>query len=181
MRKTKIFGIGLQRTGTTSLFQALNLLGIRSAPNGIPLFYNIHDPILNKYDAFMDNPIPLLYQQLDQLIPGSKFILTMREEASWLRSAEWLFTKRLPQMDKKLHAIADEIHQNFYGTTRFDVDVFRRKRKEYYAEVQDYFATRPGDVLQIDITKNADWKPLCEFLQLPIPEKKFPWLNASLT
>jgi len=179
MRKTKIFGIGLQRTGTTSLFEALNTLGIRSAPHGIPLYYDINDPILHKYDAFMDNPIPLLYKQLDQQIPGSKFILTLRDEESWLRSTAWLFNTRLNEMDNRLKAIADEIHEKFYGTIQFNEDVFKRKRREYHEEVNHYFSERPGDLLKIDITKGTSWKPICEFLHLPIPNKEFPWLNKS--
>ncbi len=179
IRKTKIFGIGLQRTGTTSLYSALTMLGVKSAPHAIPLFYNLHDSILNQYDAFMDNPIPLLYQDLDKQLPGSKFILTTREEGAWLKSVEWLFNTRFPEMEGRLKSIADDIHQRFYGTSVFDEEIFKRKRMQYYDEADRYFSQRTNDILKIDITKQPDWKPICDFLNLPIPNKKFPWLNAS--
>lgn len=179
MGKTKIFGIGLQRTGTTSLYAALKLLGVNAAPHGIPLFYNLNDPILNKFDAFMDNPIPLIYQGLDRKIPGCRFIVTDREEEDWLRSVEWLFNEEMPRMDPKLRAIGEEIHKQFYGTKDFEKELFRQKKRDYYQEVDRYFANRTEDVLKVDFTKGADWQPICQFLSRPIPRKDFPWLNAS--
>lgn len=179
MNKSKVFGIGLQRTGTTSLFSALNILGLKAAPHGIPLFFDINDPVLHKYDAFMDNPIPLLFKQLDQMIPGSKFILTTRDEESWLKSVEWLFTTEMPRMDKGLRSIGDQIHRAFYGTTSFDRQVMKQRRLDYLSEVDRYFQSRPKDLLKLDITQNQGWTPLCEFLDLPVPDHDFPWLNAA--
>ncbi len=179
MGNTKIFGIGLQRTGTTSLYAALKMLGIQAAPHGIPLFYNLDDPILNQFDAFMDNPIPLIYQELDRKIHGCKFIVTDREEEDWLRSVEWLFNDEMPRMDPKLRTIGDEIHERFYGTRNFDRELFRARKRSYYQEVDHYFSNRSQDVLKIDFTTGANWHSICQFLSLPIPKKDFPWLNAS--
>ena len=178
-QKGKVFGIGLQRTGTTSLFSALNTLGIKAAPHGIPLFFDINDPVLYRYDAFMDNPIPLLYKQLDIKVPGSRFILTTRDEESWLKSVEWLFNTEMPRMDKGLRNIGDQIHRAFYGVTVFDREVMRQRRHDYLAEVDRYFMGRTNDLLKLDITMDQGWGPLCDFLDLPIPNSEFPWLNTS--
>ena len=81
-----IFGIGLSRTGTTSLHHAFEILGIRSAPTSVALLFDPDDEVLGLYEAFTDNPIPFLYQRLDARFPGSKFILTTRDLDDWLRS-----------------------------------------------------------------------------------------------
>ena len=83
----KVFCIGFHKTGTTSLKMALKILGYRvTGPNGR------HDKnigrnvealarrIVPKFDAFQDNPWPIIYRFLDKEYPGSKFILTVRPE-----------------------------------------------------------------------------------------------------
>ena len=95
----KIFGLGLSRTGTSSLGQAIDLLG----------FPTIHYPydsdtyqeltcgnyklsVLKKYDAVVDISVAPFYAQLDIAFPGSKFILTVRDEAAWLASMKSHFS-----------------------------------------------------------------------------------------
>ena len=89
----KIFGIGMPKTGTTSLHRALVELGFEALD--FP-----HDPatvaelragnyrlsILEQVDALTDTPIPAVFAQLDREYPGSKFILTVRDMDSWLES-----------------------------------------------------------------------------------------------
>ena len=43
--------------------------------------------VATSYDAFRDNPWYLLYAELDRRFPKSRFILTTRDENSWVRSA----------------------------------------------------------------------------------------------
>ncbi len=87
----KIFGIGLSRTGTTSLNNALKILGFKSVHFDPRLYDNINTPIINNFDAFTDNPIPLIYKKLDTLIPDCRFILTTRNIEGWLNSMQWMF------------------------------------------------------------------------------------------
>ncbi|MEO9965938.1 MAG: sulfotransferase [Reichenbachiella sp.] len=175
----KILGIGLQRTGTTTLYHALNILGVRAAPHSIPLFSNSKDGILTRFDAFMDNPIPLLYRELDQQLSGCKFILTTRAQEQWLKSVQWLFEKELQTLKPELRKIADQIHVRFYGTTLFDHQIFSDKWISYHEEVSLYFKYRQKDLLVLDLDKNLDWDPLCEFLDRKIPKKPFPHENRS--
>lgn len=176
---TKVIGIGLQRTGTTSLYHALNELGIKSAPDSIPLFYNRDFSFLGKYDAFMDNPIPLLYQQIDEHIDDCKFILTTRTKSSWLKSVEWLFNKEMKNLNSRLRKVADDIHFEFYGTTKFDSTIFSRKWDDYHQGVVEHFRYRQKDLLVFKIDQNPNWGPICSFLDKPIPKIAFPYLNKS--
>jgi hypothetical protein len=94
----KLFCIGYNKTGTTSLEHVLKLLGY-SMPNQmeqeIKLVRQVlsgnFDPLLklcDNFDAFQDMPFSqgVLFAQLDCLFPGSKFILTVRDSDEWFDS-----------------------------------------------------------------------------------------------
>ena len=93
---SKVFVIGLNKTGTTSLGKALKILGYRHiCCHRIELiediiiqknFDRIYE-IADQYDAFEDWPWPLAYRELSQKYPDAKFILTMRKSPEvWFKS-----------------------------------------------------------------------------------------------
>jgi len=96
----KIFGIGLSKTGTSSLAQALAILGFRTkdypgVAQYIPGDLSTLDPaMLDGHDALTDTPIPSLYPALDARYPGAKFILTVRSMDGWLKSCKKQFTEK---------------------------------------------------------------------------------------
>jgi len=175
--QNKIIGVGFQKTGTSSLRDALKILGFKVGDNNYQMLWPIlHGNFkrvfkkLNQYHAVEDNPWPLIYKEIDQNIPNCKFILTIRESESWYKSVnrhignlrspmhEWIygFGKGLPTEDK----------QN-------TLNVYNNHNQNVIA----YFKNRPNDLLIIDFTKNADWKELCKFLDVPIPDVPFPHAN----
>jgi len=175
----KILGIGLQRTGTTSLSRALNELGFHCRHTPLALYRSLDDPMMDAYDAFTDNPIPLLYKQIDAKFPGTRFICTVRDVDSWLKSVRWLFTTgRLERNWDSEPAIA-RMHVDLYGTERFDEDAFRRTWERYHADVREYLGDRPQDILYIDLVRGEGWEKLCAFLDKPVPERPFPLHNKS--
>src|SRR5215212_6804140 len=88
----KVFGIGLSRTGTTSLTKALRILGYRAVhcPLSIVRFngkgLQLSAEVVDRYDAFTDSPVARMYRELDYACPGSKFILTTRPIEKWMAS-----------------------------------------------------------------------------------------------
>ncbi|MEN0001807.1 MAG: sulfotransferase, partial [Pseudomonadota bacterium] len=93
MKRAKVFGIGLHKTGTSSLAKALKLLGYKvTGPNGTrdadiaETYIRNAAKISSRFDAFQDNPWPLLYRQMDAMWPGAKFILTTRDSEAWIVS-----------------------------------------------------------------------------------------------
>ena len=99
--KPKVFGIGLGRTGTTSLTHALTILGYRTvhfpvdeaSRREITEYLErkadrIEMSVLADHDALTDVPVCCIYQGLDQAYPGSRFILTTRDKESWLASTK---------------------------------------------------------------------------------------------
>ena len=179
LKPEKVFGIGLQRTGTTTLTAAMRLLGYRSIHFPAALWDDPDHALLNEYDAFFDNPIPLLYKNLDAGFPGSKFILTTRDEEGWLKSCEWLFTEmREPwgfDTSKRLQAM----HTHAYGTNHFDEAAFREAFRAHHDDVRAHFADRPHDLLVLDIAEEDKWTPLSTFLGVPQPRVPFPHQNPS--
>lgn len=158
-----IFGIGMNKTGTSSLHTALGMLGIRSLHDhalvkqcvtantsaDLPLLWGLD----LEYQAFTDSPICYLYRQLDIMYPESKFILTVRNIEDWVVS----------RMAK--YAGASAFHRAVY--------------ESHVSGAQAYFADRPQDLLTYDLCGGAGWKPLCEFLNLPEPTEPFPFKNAT--
>lgn len=175
----KIFGTGLQRTGTMSLTAALNDLHISARQFPKELYPDINHPLINEYDAFTDFPIPLLYKELDKAHPGSKFIHTIRDEKSWLNSVQWLFTTGSVKFNTVENIHAQTFHQEFYGTTHFDEQLFLARYRRHNEEVAAYFADRPGDLLIINLAEGNNYEKICAFLGQPVPDKPFPYTNKS--
>jgi hypothetical protein len=163
----KIFGIGLSRTGTTSLIRAFEILGYHSchSPGTIDQFFS--------NNALADTPVVVGYQFLDIMFPGSKFILTDRDEADWLRSCESIWRKYLQEQSEFLQ----HLHLALYNTVQFSEGKFRAARRRHLTAVKEYFAGRPNDLLEMRICEGEGWERLCPFLGKPIPDVPFPREN----
>lgn len=175
----KIFGTGMQRTGTTSLNRALTALGYRTFDAPRQLIYGLNHPLLEEYDAFTDNPIPLFYREMDQRFPGSKFVHTERDEESWLKSVEWLFTIGAVKFKWHKHPEFEDVHQAIYGRTDFDRDTFLARYRQHNREVKEYFAGRPDDFLELRVLAGEGYEKLCPFLGVPTPSQPFPHWNRQ--
>jgi len=94
----KIFCIGYNKTGTTTLETVLSLYGyimpdqkqqeIRLSKSSFNTNYTELVQFCTNYDAFQDMPFSqgLTYVAADALFPRSKFILTERPAESWYKS-----------------------------------------------------------------------------------------------
>jgi hypothetical protein len=205
MSVNKIFNIGLPKTGTTSLNQALNDLG----------FPSIHNPkafrrqaMKGQYRFEPDNWQALtnfgehFYPQLDNAYPDSKFILTVRDEDAWLTSlqqqfghstgdevgARWEWSRRIRTLLREWkRLVSNEVvitHMHaridIFGTYSFHAErnlyVYRLHQKN----ARDYFRDRPQDFLVMDICNGDGWEKLCPFLGISdIPQKPFPAKRPS--
>lgn len=174
----KIFCIGFHKTGTKSLAAALNRLGYRvTGPNGLTdpdietNVYAMAYDLVERYDAFQDNPWPILYKELDTNYPDSKFILTLRDSESWIKSQVDHFGYHETPMRKWIYgAGCPKGNENTY------IERFERHNKE----VQDYFRARPQDLLIMDLAKADGWEKLCSFLRADIPNAPFPHANTAI-
>jgi hypothetical protein len=180
---TRIFGIGFQKTATTSLAKALAILGYDSFHWGegeAPLiWYEMQglgrSKTLEQWYALCDNPIPAVYRELDQAYPGSKFILTVRDECDWLRSCRdlWDYAKNPTRRLWDIYPFSHVIHTALYGQREFDPLVMLARYRRHNAEVIEYFKGRE-DLL---VLRQPAWGPLCGFLGLAVPQIAYPVLN----
>lgn len=173
--RNKVFGIGLARTGTTSLHEAMGLVGLSSAPDSIPLLDSIDIDFLQRHDAFFDNPIPFRYEALETICPDSKWIVTQRPVDDWLRSMDWLFRSGLDRLKPDLRRVGDRVHRQLYGSDEFDEQRLRQIYERHYAALETWVEQRNS--LWIHVERGISWEPLCAFLDVPIPDTDFPHAN----
>ena len=175
--KTKVFCVGFHKTGTTSLAVALEALGYRvTGPNGVndpdiennvlPMAYDL----VERYDAFQDNPWPIIYKELDAKYPGSKFILMLRNPESWIKSQVRHFGREETPMRTWIYGI---------GCPEGNEDTYVKRFEDHNREVLNYFKNRPQDLLVMDLAKGDGWDKLCIFLEVAIPNIAFPHANKA--
>jgi hypothetical protein len=187
---TRIFGIGMHRTATTSLHEALKMLGYDSfhwdtGDKARDIWDEMNTEgrswTLERYYALCDLPIPLLYRKLDVAYPGSKFILTVRNEKAWLRSVEglWSYKRNPNRWEWDVWPFSNRIHRALYGRTDFDAETFLVRYRRHNEEVVAYFRDRPNDLLVMDMDAGAGWRELCAFLGNKVPDIPYPRANGT--
>lgn len=200
-RGIRVIGAGFGRTGTSSLKDALEwLLGGRC--------YHMEEIILHKADhwawynfatgttpamdwqallkdyvACVDFPICIYYRELMDAFPDAKVVLSLREPESWWRS--WRGLMRAARVLRGLGLISPRIrrHIRMAETIIFDgifegSETLADNIAAYERHNAEVIATVPPERLLVWQTSDG-WQPLCEFLDLPIPDRPFPHLNAA--
>ena len=188
---TRIFGIGMHKTATSSLNDALNILGLDSAhwedahwAKAIwqEMMTNGRSDRLEGHYSLTDLPITLLYKELDKAYPNSKFILTVRDDQDWLQSVRnhWSYDRNKFRHQWGTDPFTHRVHKLLYGQKSFDADIFLSRYRRHNAEVKEYFKHRPQDLLILDMTLESKWDYLCDFLDCAVPDVEYPW-NRSTT
>jgi len=173
----KVFVIGFQRTGTTSVGAALETLGYHlggafGGPRGAPLHLPITQEKLGeaarsfalRADAFEDNPWPVVFREMDTAFPGAKFILTRRDPASWIDSMVRHFGEESDPMRSYIYG---------YGAPAGHETEYLCRYQAHVDDVLGYFAQRPRDLLVLNLDRWT-WNDLCDFLDKPLPAQALP-------
>jgi hypothetical protein len=203
--KPKVFCIGQNKTGTTSLGAALKDLGYRvgdqtEAEKLVEDWARRDFTRLVRYcrsaDAFQDVPFSLdyTYQVLHYAFPGSKFILTVRDSADvWYESLIRFHTKllgknHLPTPDE-LRAFPYHkggwlwrIQELVYDATEeslYDRQKYVAHYERHNEQVQDYFRHRADALLILNLADSDALVRLCAFLGKPFSGGVMPHLNMS--
>jgi hypothetical protein len=184
----KVLGVGLSRTATSSLSAAITTLGYRSVHFDTK-FADLLDEAgkigmldLSRYDnidALTDAPAALFYDEFLTRYPDLKFILTVRDEDAWLESIVENY-RRLP-VSSPSDPVWEFSKTTWYGRLlSFGTHVpnrylllraYRDWNKQVVRDIP------PERLLIMDVPAGDGWEPLCQFLDQPIPEAPFPWLN----
>jgi hypothetical protein len=176
--KQKVFCIGWHKTGTTTMGWALHELGFKVVGARLDLSESLLQSdssfaleLSKEFEAFQDVPWAMLYKELDKTYPGSKFVLTIREEQSWLKSASKHFSSNYS-------AMREWIYGN--GVLKGNEELYLERYRAHYKNVYLYFQGREKDILVFDFNAGNGWEELCGFLGLAVPNKKFPHANKAL-
>jgi hypothetical protein len=185
---TRVFGIGMHKTATTSLHLAMRELGFNSAHWtsahwAKALWREMNNfgrsLLVEKHYHLCDLPIQLLYRKLDQAYPGSKFILTMTNEDAWIKAAElhWDASHNPMRAYWDHDPFTNRIHSVLYGREDFDRETFVQRYRHHNADVLHYFRDRPDDLLVMNMSDGAGYPELCGFLGKPVPSRPYPHGN----
>ena len=204
--KPKIFGIGLNKTGTTSLKFSMIELGFivgeqRKAELLIEDWAKRDFKRIISYcktaQFFQDLPFGLdyTYVALDQAFKGSKFILTVRDTPEqWYESLTrfhgniWGKGGKTPDKEDLKKAVYIykgrpwRVNRLIFDTP--EENPYRREDLiNYYVSynegVKRYFKYRPNDLLVLNVADNSAYSDLCTFLNMECEQKSFPWKNKT--
>ncbi|WP_163583217.1 sulfotransferase family protein [Gracilibacillus saliphilus] len=202
----KIFCIGRNKTGTTSLKKAFEVLGYsvgkqREAENLLVNYIEgDFDSIIehcNSATVFQDVPFswPGTYMYLDRAFPESKFILTVRDSSEqWYNSITKFHSKkfadghRTPTRNDLINSTYIFkgqpwlVHKHIYGIegeNTYDKEIMIRNYEKHNEEVKEHFKDRPEDLLVLNLSEKNSYKKFCDFLDICSPYTDFPWENKT--
>lgn len=175
----KVFGIGFHKTGTKSLAKALRILGYRvTGPNNFKdpdigqTYLQVTRTLSAQFDAFQDNPWPLVYREMDLHWPEARFVLTLRDGESW-------YASQLEHFKGGTTPMRELVYGPGLGDPRGNKHHFITRMEMHNMAVRTYFQGRPGKLLEMRITNGDGWETLCPFLDRPVPDRGFPHRNRN--
>ena len=177
MGSSKVFCIGFQKSGTSTLGYALEILGYRVKGFSPELLEAVEnkdwdtlDKTISQYSAFQDNPWPILFKELDEKYPGSKFILTERDPEGWYNSVLNHFQGEMTLMRRHIYGHGDPVDRKKEYIDRFN---------SHIQSVKAHFKDRSDDLLIMNLKNGDGWDELCAFLDKSRPKGEFPHKNRK--
>jgi len=184
----KVFCIGLSKTATTSLTEALGLLGLRSIHWINPYTQMlIGDADFLLFDALSDIGVSYRFEQLSASFANARFVYTTRSMPEWARSITAHY-QRGYGVTTPADLLRPGLLQRFNGASgRSEANLYARHDswEDAYADfdrrVRRFFADKPaGTLLELAICEGDGWEKVCGFLGCPIPRKPFPLMNPTV-
>ena len=196
----QVIGAGMGRTGTTSLTAALERLGyvkchhmreVLRDPSQAKVWMAAYrgeavdwQRLLADYKATTDWPSCRFYAELLREYPDAKIVLTVRDPDRWYESVSetiYPLSTQMPgwfvRLIPPLHALRTLGRHNIwdgeFGGRFEDRD---HALAIYAAHIAAVERDVPAEQLLVFAVKDG-WEPLCEFLEVPVPDEPFPHLN----
>ena len=205
----RLIGAGLPRTGTLSQKVALEMLGFEPCYHMVNVLADLDEAnlwrraldgetlwpeLFGGFQATVDWPGSFFYKELADFYPDAKVFLSVRDAEAWERSMretiwgifygdilirelsrarchvdpKWRgYIEMMEEMWEKSGLIADGANTSS--------ESMQSAMDRFNAEVQE---TIPADRLLVWSVSDG-WEPLCEFLEVPVPQTPFPHLNDS--
>ena len=148
-----------------------------------------------KYEAFQDLPFSAAgtFKVVDKAFPRSKFILTIRDSPeqwynSYLRfQSKQMAGGRVPTYEdiEKFNYIRTGYTTHLLklnGTTKndpFNKETLIETYNRHNADIVEYFADRPDDLLVLNVAEPGAMQKLAAFLGEDTTRSEFPWKNKT--
>ncbi len=206
----QVIGAGLPRTGTLTQKLALERLGVGpcyhwvnliSDLNAVELWHraldgeDVLEEIFAGHRSTVDWPGGFFYRELAERYPQAKVLLSVREPESWehsYRETIWNFTRG----DSLISHLSDarrEVDPRWRRYLELVQRMLWSERSPFgggdeaaamIAQMRSHneavrAAIAPERLLVWQVTEG--WEPLCEFLELPVPDEPFPHANDTET
>ncbi len=207
----KLIGAGLPRTGTLTQKVALEMLGIGPCYHMVNVLANLElvgqwraayegnanwNEIFDGFQSTVDWPGGFYYRELLEAYPDAKVLLSVRDAERWERSMRetvWgiyhgdLLITHLSRATAKLNpawARYLELMTDMLWEKRGTLADLHTERDGLIAAFERHNEqvkrTVPADQLLVwDVAEG--WEPLCDFLEVDVPDTPLPHLNDSST
>ena len=176
----KVFGIGLNKTGTSTLGECLKTLGYRHTSHRSDLLAHLSAGRVTELlkaaeaiDSAEDWPWPLAFRELYyRFYDRAQFILTTRSSAeTWVESLKKHSLNTHPDRPMRTAVFG---YKYPHGFEKEHVDFYVR----HNSEVRSFFAREaPGALLEVCWETGDRWETLCQFLGHAVPSAPFPHIQ----
>lgn len=177
-KKFKIFGVGLPKTGTQSLYFAISRLGYKSVhypiDTVIPRLHQSDYSCFEENDAYF-NCCEWHFAAVNKIYPDSRFIYTWREYDEWIVSMKNHF-ERYETPSKSSNAFYNRLE--IFGSVNFNEDLMETIYWAHKAAIERYFNNK-NNFLKFNVSDPNPYRKLCEFLEIPVINEQFPHKNKS--
>jgi len=204
----KVIGAGLPRTGTLSQKVALEMLGFGPCYHMVNVLADLPlaehwskamdgeadwDTIFGEHHSTVDWPGSLFYRELAEIYPYAKIVLSTRDPEAWeksMRDTIWelyngdspmtYLSRARERVDPDWRAFTALMQRMLAAAGMFTPG---RLEPGHLACAIARYEERvkrdvPADRLLVwSVTEG--WEPLCEFLEVDVPDMPFPRLNDS--
>ncbi|MEM7221050.1 MAG: sulfotransferase family protein [Pseudomonadota bacterium] len=195
----KVIGAGFGRTGTLSLKFALEKLGftkcyhmmeVRQHEDHLDVWRAVHrgepvdwERLFEGYQASVDWPSCNFWREQLLAFPDAKVILSQRDPERWhasvLATIYKMSSENLSAENPKVRAgaewareiIRDRVFDGRVEDADWAIERFRAHSAAVQAEV-------PAERLLV-FEAAQGWGPLCEFLEVPVPDEDYPRVNTT--
>ena len=195
----QVIGAGFGRTGTTSLKAALERLGLGPCHTMFELFScpeqaqvwlraSRGEPVdwaalYAAHRSTVDWPGARFWPDIAAAFPDAKIILTTRDPKAWYDSAySSIYAAAMQPLPESgvdpafaslwhmaREVVWDGVFDGQFQDEAYAIRVFEENTRRVTEEVD------PDRLLVFEVSEG--WKPLCDFLGVPVPEEPFPRVN----
>lgn len=193
-KKQKIFCVGFNKTGTTSLGKAMGELGFSVGDQKIA--ENLHREYSQRdFKKIIRHSCPFTYIALDLNFKDAKFILTVRDSSeqwynsiSKFHSLKWGKNGNLPSKEDLIEAdyvfkgypwIMNRIMFQSPEDNPYDKNILIAAYERHIENVQEYFKDRPNSLLVLNVAEEGAYQKLSAFLNIKTDKTDFPWLKKT--